>query len=540
MKLKRILSLSLAIMLAFSLMSFNFIVSANETVATSSAYVAEPKITNVTSSGTYTQVPWGIGTARYSDQNYTFTDFANYTFGDDAIYLQPKYADWENETYKDYTAEWLKFDINRTADIYVITYTSVKYTASAKYMRFITNDNWGIVKTDGTIQESVTNSNFSSSDYLKLTDSYTGSTNGLKYAYLYKKTITLPEDGMTTQTINLLGSGYKANGNMGVYGVVIDFKDVESDCKLSNVTYNGEARSVISPMAEGVARFKNADNEDIDLFTDFKGYTFSENSYYIQPKLADYNSATDFNAEFASFKLAQTADVYILTYINVTDSANYNYLPWVYNEGYKAIASDGVSLISAKSDGADKLYFENATTASANGRKRVYLYKKTYEVPDGETLNVSLKGQGEISNPTNYRSYGIVVDFGDGNIVPEEMPEARIFSSQVNGTQTIDGKEYSAYSLAFARALPVYGLSRRTDYGLLVSKTKSTDAELVIGADDVIRIKADNVNHPANALGQYGVLIFGAGYDCGDVYYGRPYAIYGENVIYGPVSRMDQ
>ncbi len=524
--MKKYLPLILALLMLASLWTFNIDASATSET---------PAVTNLTvaNGGTYTQVEWqGEGTARYSDKpEEVFTDLGGMSFGENSIYLQPKFSDRSNETYCNNEADWLSFDINTSADVYIVTYTWLD--TSKKYMRFTVDQGFEIVTNDlkstSLYAEKYNDAVavFEAADKLQMTNYSQKDPLGRTYSYLYKKSFTLPIDGSETVTVSLKGSGYPSSDNKcGVYGVIIDF-DVPA---ISNVKYNGENATVIKSLTDDGTIPRYSDKEK-QVFNNFNGYTFGEDNYYIQPAFEDYikENYISQDAEWISFDLKKSAHVYVITAVTVTNK----YLSWLPEDGYKAVAENGIDLISAR-ELEGKFYISNYHSGGSVPKTRAYLYKKTYVVEEGETVSVSLKGCGDTSDIADYGTYGVIIDFTeDDALIPETISEAKVFSSAINGTLIFEEKIYETYSIAGAGAENACGSISRENCGFIISKTQDDDNGLVIGADDVIRVPATTVN----AEGKFAVLIHG--FDCADLYYIRPYATYGGKVVYGTTKRMD-
>ncbi len=223
---------------------------------------------------------------------------------------------------------------------------------------------------------------------------------------LYNESVTAVKTEPTqfgeALTIKLTVDGYGEK----TYTVTVNEAPDPKIPRISDLKYNGGEGTTISPVEEGILRF----SDKADSFSDFKNIEFGENSYYILPKYSDYTDDTykDASKEWISFKINRSADIYIVTAVNVSN----NYLPWLNTQEYKVVGLDG-QLISPLSDYSLKMAVDIDTTANPNGRKISYLYKKTYVLPtDGNTLeHITLNGDG--LGDSNYGTYGVIVDFID-------------------------------------------------------------------------------------------------------------------------------
>ena len=167
---------------------------------------------------------FGIGTKRWSNTGstwdiHTWGNLDGFTVNSaNSYYLQCNFSDWDTDNFKQSKSEgWLSFDVNRSANIYVILATNGSGVGGASaYSGLNAANGWEkMTKADGTDLKITTASYVEGTSYGR-TDTI------LRVGYVYKKNVTLPADGESVQNISLPYGGTYAYGN---YGVVVEFTD---------------------------------------------------------------------------------------------------------------------------------------------------------------------------------------------------------------------------------------------------------------------------------------------------------------------------
>lgn len=184
------------------------------------------QVTNIQSAASMPNLieGFGIGTKRWSNTGstwdiYTWANLDGFTVNSaNSYYLQCNFSDWDTDNFKQSKSEgWLSFDVNRSANIYVILATNGSGVGGASaYPGLNAANGWEkMTKADGTDLKITTASYVEGTSYGR-TDTI------LRVGYVYKKNVTLPADGESVQNISLPYGGTYAYGN---YGVVVEFTD---------------------------------------------------------------------------------------------------------------------------------------------------------------------------------------------------------------------------------------------------------------------------------------------------------------------------
>lgn len=184
------------------------------------------QVTNIQSAASMPNLieGFGIGTKRWSNTGstwdiHTWGNLDGFTVNSaNSYYLQCNFSDWDTDNFKQSKSEgWLSFDVNRSANIYVILATNGSGVGGASaYSGLNAANGWEkMTKADGTDLKITTASYVEGTSYGR-TDTI------LRVGYVYKKNVTLPADGESVQNISLPYGGTYAYGN---YGVVVEFTD---------------------------------------------------------------------------------------------------------------------------------------------------------------------------------------------------------------------------------------------------------------------------------------------------------------------------
>ena len=184
------------------------------------------QVTNIQSAASMPNLieGFGIGTKRWSNTGstwdiHTWANLDGFTVNSaNSYYLQCNFSDWDTDNFKQSKSEgWLSFDVNRSANIYVILATNGSGVGGASaYPGLNAANGWEkMTKADGTDLKITTASYVEGTSYGR-TDTI------LRVGYVYKKNVTLPADGESVQNISLPYGGTYAYGN---YGVVVEFTD---------------------------------------------------------------------------------------------------------------------------------------------------------------------------------------------------------------------------------------------------------------------------------------------------------------------------
>lgn len=184
------------------------------------------QVTNIQSAASMPNLieGFGIGTKRWSNTGstwniHTWANLDGFTVNSaNSYYLQCNFSDWDTDNFKQSKSEgWLSFDVNRSANIYVILATNGSGVGGASaYPGLNAANGWEkMTKADGTDLKITTASYVEGTSYGR-TDTI------LRVGYVYKKNVTLPADGESVQNISLPYGGTYAYGN---YGVLVEFTD---------------------------------------------------------------------------------------------------------------------------------------------------------------------------------------------------------------------------------------------------------------------------------------------------------------------------
>ena len=435
-----------------------------------------PSVSNVKYNGEDGKIisPFVVGTYRYSDNQDAFSDFSGIEFSKNSYYIQPKYSDYKDENFKNRDYEWLSFSINRSADVYVVSFVTV----SGSYMPWLSTQGYKVIGEDGTLLAPTTK------EGKLMLGVTTGSTNaGRKNAYLYKKTYELPSDGKTKETISFGGDGL-GDERYGVYGVIVDFKDESlflSDIKVNGESlvgfdrdkteyelYNlpGDADVTYTKVENSSTVTKDVTDEKITLTVsngkEEKVYTILRKEkrndlQVIQTLSSSYNIVDSFDANTKRFADQSYGFTNFDGFLEVIKGHEVIYIQTAYNDrkniatnytqsdAYMTLKLNATANIYVltpftiesntknqktlkdwepviKSDGETLYKMTNAE--SSNVRKRAYLYKKKVTVSsiyDYQTVTINCPLDNPDTNGNNY-VYTVLVEF-----LPETQETSSVF-----------------------------------------------------------------------------------------------------------------